>query len=271
MNWAWGQKLAPTAKLILMALADAADDQGICWPSVPTVTNKCSVSTRTVRRVMQAIVADGLLQSEPRYRKDGSCSSNRYWLLLEGGDKLSPPPDRGDSTCGHGCQGDPDTSVIPRTTIRTIKETPQPQEMPTGSVASGSVESGGGCFSDLEYPKGLSAAERKEAEKKLAGFPSGLAQQLLDELAASILAGSIRVTPLAYLRGLIKRAQTSGFTPEAGLRIAEHRKRRIAIEAAASSHSEALGRIDSCVVNNPLVNKLVALRRKAQEAGQSEI
>lgn len=28
MNWAWGQTLPPTAKLVLIALADAADDYG---------------------------------------------------------------------------------------------------------------------------------------------------------------------------------------------------------------------------------------------------
>ena len=37
MNWAWRQKLKPVPKLVLMALADAADDNGICWPSVATV------------------------------------------------------------------------------------------------------------------------------------------------------------------------------------------------------------------------------------------
>ncbi|MGB5741636.1 MAG: helix-turn-helix domain-containing protein, partial [Sedimenticolaceae bacterium] len=36
MNWAWRQTLTPTLKLVLMALADSADDQGVCWPSVST-------------------------------------------------------------------------------------------------------------------------------------------------------------------------------------------------------------------------------------------
>jgi len=30
MNWAWHQALKPVPKLVLMALADAADDQGVC-------------------------------------------------------------------------------------------------------------------------------------------------------------------------------------------------------------------------------------------------
>ena len=88
MNWAWKQKLRPTPKLILMSLADAADDFGVCWPSVPTVATKCCVSTRTVRRVMKKLEDRRLMLSEPRYRKDGSCSSNRYRLQLNGGDRL---------------------------------------------------------------------------------------------------------------------------------------------------------------------------------------
>jgi hypothetical protein len=33
-----------------MSLADAADDEGVCWPSIPTLARKCCISTRTVQR-----------------------------------------------------------------------------------------------------------------------------------------------------------------------------------------------------------------------------
>jgi hypothetical protein len=77
----------------------------------------------------------------------------------------------------------------------------------------------------------LSAAEREEAGKKLAGLPADLAQQLLDELAARIRANVIQTTPLAYLRGLITRARAGAFTPEGALQIAAHRQRRIEVHA----------------------------------------
>ena len=107
MNWAWEKKLKPTPKLILMALADASNDFGVCWPSVSTVATKCCVSIRTVRRVMQLLVDRKLLLSEPRYRKDGSCSSNRYRLQLEGGDRLSPAPEPCDTTPRSSVRGSP--------------------------------------------------------------------------------------------------------------------------------------------------------------------
>ncbi len=33
-QWAWRQALKPAAKLVLLALADRANDAGECWPSV---------------------------------------------------------------------------------------------------------------------------------------------------------------------------------------------------------------------------------------------
>ena len=79
MNWAWQQRLPPTPKLILMALADAANDAGVCWPSIPTVASKCCVSIRTVRRVMKMLGERRLMLSEPRYRKDGSTGTGCNW------------------------------------------------------------------------------------------------------------------------------------------------------------------------------------------------
>jgi hypothetical protein len=183
-------------------------------------------------RVMQKLAARGLLLSEQRYRKDGSCSSNRYRLRLDGGDRLSPAPDPGDTTPGQSCEGPPDAGDIPGTTIGIQKEPLQPQEVASGAVDSKAEACGGGEFSELEYPKTLSAAEREEARKKLAGIPAGLSQQLLDELAASVGSNIIKATPLAYLRGLITRARAGTFTPEGALRIANHRQQRAKVDAA---------------------------------------
>ena len=267
MNWAWQQQLSPTPKLILMALADAANDNGVCWPSVTTVATKCCVSIRTVRRVMQTLVDRELMISEQRYRKDGSCCSNRYRLLLEGGDKLSPAPGSCDSTPGQGCEGPPDTGDIPGTTIGTHKESPPPQGTATAAVVLSSVESSGRDLSDLEYPKTLSAAEREEAGKKLAGFPADLAQQLLDELAARVRAKVIKATPLAYLRGLIRRARAGTFTPEGALQIAAHRQRRIEVHAVVRRDDTRRDDYPSAAVDpeNPLINKLLGIQGRLQE------
>ena len=92
MNWAWGLRLKPNAKFVLMALADACDDDGYCWPGVPTLAMKTCLADRSVQRILNQLKADGLLRVEPRHRKDGSPTSNGYRLRLNPpGDKLSPP------------------------------------------------------------------------------------------------------------------------------------------------------------------------------------
>ena len=83
MSWAWSQKLEPTKKLILMALADYADDDGVCWPSMNRLADKCNVSRRTILRNINVLKDDGILSSSHRHREDGSMSSSRYVIHAE--------------------------------------------------------------------------------------------------------------------------------------------------------------------------------------------
>jgi len=255
MNWAWHQDLKPVPKLVLMALADAADDQGICWPSVATIATKVGISTRTVRRVMQALIGCELLSAEQRYRSDGSCSSNRYRLSLEGGDKLSPAPDRGDTTPSHTCQGPPDTHVIPGTTIGTEKESSQPPQPKNEQSYRG-----GRKLSDLVYPKALLPAERARAEVMIAMLAAPLDQQVLDEWAGIIAAGAIRSSSLGCLRVLIKHAQAGTFTPERALYVAQSRVTRQSIKASQADTERP--ELPPVVEDNPLVQRLMFIAQR---------
>ncbi len=256
-NWAWRQDLKPVPKLTLVALAEAANDRGVCWPSVATIAVKVGVSTRTVRRVIQLLINCKLLAVEQRYRSDGSCSSNAYRLSLEGGDNLSPAPDRGDSTPGHGCQGDPDTAVIPRTTIGTEKE-PPPLTAETEPA-----DRGGGGLSNLIYPKDLLPAERAEAEVMIGSLEAPYNQQVLDEWDGIITAGAIRASPLGCLRALVKRAQEGRFTPERALRVAQARKVR---QRAATTRARAMAEMPKpgpVNQDNVLVRRLADMAKRA--------
>ena len=82
MNWAWTQDLPTTPKFVLMALADAADDDGECYPSHKWLGRKCNVSDRTVRRVLALLQHQGLLLVQSRFHGDGARTSNRYRLRL---------------------------------------------------------------------------------------------------------------------------------------------------------------------------------------------
>lgn len=214
MNWAWGLPLKPSIKFVLLALADASDDAGYCWPSIPTLAKKTCLNPRSVQRILNQLQAQGFLRVERRRRPDGSPTSNGYRLALDPPGKMSPPPG--------------DTGVT-LTIIEPPKEPipPQPPPSTTTSSADGRAEAEGTESSgELIFPKALSEREARLARDKLAALPSPLAQDVLDELAGRLATHTIRGSPLSYLRALIARAESGTFTPEVGIRVAQARERQ---------------------------------------------
>jgi hypothetical protein len=271
MNWAWRQTLTPTLKLVLMALADSAGDQGVCWPSVSTLSKKCSVSTRTVRRSLRVLMDSGTLIAEARRRSDGSSTSNRYRLLIAGGDNMSPPRDAGVTRPGQVCQGYPDVPVTPGTTNGIVIDPPQPGAGDEQRTDPADAGSGSGAHSKLEYPNGLAPSERADAQRRLARLPPELAQQLLDELAARLKAGTIRISALVYLAGLIKRANAGKFVPEAALHVADAREKRRRNEAymqrlQALNDQPMPEKTD--VADCPLAKRIAEIRFRNQGRGE---
>jgi hypothetical protein len=61
MAAAWKQPLPATRKIVLLALADNANDQGECYPSISTIAEKSSLAERTVFKCIDDLEADGYL------------------------------------------------------------------------------------------------------------------------------------------------------------------------------------------------------------------
>lgn len=92
MAWAWRTPAYPaSAKLVLMALADFADEGGRAWPAVPTLSAKTGVPERTVKYAIGKLRDQGLLTVEQRRRGNGSMASNLYCLALVAPAYEAPP------------------------------------------------------------------------------------------------------------------------------------------------------------------------------------
>lgn len=63
--WANGP-LPPHQRLMMLALADNANDRGLSWPSVSTLAQKCSVKERAAQYTLQSLQSDGWLSIEER-------------------------------------------------------------------------------------------------------------------------------------------------------------------------------------------------------------
>lgn len=61
MSQVWEIELPDSEKLVLLALADCANHDGDCWPSMATLSAKCSKSDRTVQGAIKSLVSKGHL------------------------------------------------------------------------------------------------------------------------------------------------------------------------------------------------------------------
>ena len=102
----------------------------------------------------------------------------------------------------------------------------QPPEPPAAEGGLEGLTRGGA----LIYPDKLLPEERVAAEGLL-GRCAPQAQALLDELAGRLQQNTVHTSPLAYLRGMVRRADAGDFVPELGLRIAATRRLRADQEA----------------------------------------
>ena len=74
-------ELPSRARAVYMYLRDRADSEGKCWPGIKTIASDMRLSRSTVKRALDDLYGAGLLTREPRWRENGSHSSNLYRLV----------------------------------------------------------------------------------------------------------------------------------------------------------------------------------------------
>ena len=186
MTWAWGlMDLDQSQTLVLLALADAANDDGVCWPSQAEIGRKARLKDRAVRNQIRSLEAMGLVSVSSRstsqgrktnvYRLNVGCdfslqskqpARNAGWV--EGSD--SQPVDNPTFRCNQSNRhempvGDPTGTVMPVATgtvmpVATLYQTPNiqtPNLTPPPPVVEGSVGLGTG-FADRVAVEGESAS-----------------------------------------------------------------------------------------------------------------
>lgn len=74
------EDMPPTQKFILIALADNANDEGLCYPFISGIENKTGYSKKTIISNINKLEEAGYLQKRIRARKKGGRYSNIYLL-----------------------------------------------------------------------------------------------------------------------------------------------------------------------------------------------
>jgi DNA-binding MarR family transcriptional regulator len=83
MAWARGIKTgSATVKSVLLAVANYADEEGVCWPSQEQLADDTELSRHSIMRALDDLEGMGLLNRERRHRGDGSRTSDLIILDL---------------------------------------------------------------------------------------------------------------------------------------------------------------------------------------------
>ncbi|WP_460452602.1 helix-turn-helix domain-containing protein [Alsobacter sp. SYSU BS001988] len=113
--WAKGQKTGSgSRKIVLLVLADYADQTGQAFPSVRQLCVDTDLSERAVRKALSELAELGLLGRQHRVRTDQSNTSNLFVLNMQGvgarraplGAPDAPPPLHDVHPLLHEVQGD---------------------------------------------------------------------------------------------------------------------------------------------------------------------
>ena len=79
--------LGPTERLVMLALADHADDSGRCYPSNARLCDRTGLSERAVRQNVRALQGSGFLTVHIGVGQGGA---NVYIVHPEGGQQMPP-------------------------------------------------------------------------------------------------------------------------------------------------------------------------------------
>ena len=86
----WESELpTQTHKLVLLAFADYADEDGMCWPSIGRIATRSQISHRQVQRITASLKEVGLLEVLEKERQHKTPT----YKIRE--DRLTPLPESG--------------------------------------------------------------------------------------------------------------------------------------------------------------------------------
>jgi DNA-binding transcriptional ArsR family regulator len=171
VGWAFEQRgLTSGQKLVLLGLADHADDEGVCWPGRRKLAEKCDLTERSVTRALADLEAAKLVERTAKFGESGVQAGVIYRLSI-GATPVSPQGDA--SVPGRATPVSPKPSIEPS----VVKEE---KERAVGEVFSHWQ----GVFG--KYRSRLSPQRRKKIEARLKeGFSVDQLKRAVDGCAGS--------------------------------------------------------------------------------------
>jgi hypothetical protein len=192
---------SPTTKLVLVKLADNANEEGLCWPSMKKLVDHTELSERAVRKHLMVLEKMGLIFIERR-NVEGVQLKNRFQLNLQYAVPLHAVPGGREVQTVHMVQAEAAPGAPPPVhDVHAKKDNPQtePSLNPHSHASVGPPE--------VEWPKvwaafrtwpGLPVAASEQRARRMW---EQLRHQLPADLVARILAHGVALGRQNKLRG----------------------------------------------------------------------
>lgn len=195
--------ISPTQKLILLTIADSADDLGHCRPSKGRIALYTGVSERTVQRAIKFFVSQNILTKQSRFTQERRQTSNLYifTFIKREGDILSPSKKKYKKPLVSTTK-ELNNSAPEKDTAKSHQEPPEesPQQPPVDAPQQ-----------TIIWADNFSLREIQILSKYLKGISDDSAQMLVDELVGAKLANVDIRSDVAWLRSMVQKFKSGTF------------------------------------------------------------
>ncbi|MGY2048883.1 helix-turn-helix domain-containing protein [Methylobacterium sp. JK268] len=191
LNWALNVQVGSASqKLVLLLLANFADEQGRSWPSQKVIAEKACLSVRSVVTALAELETAGFIRREARWRPGGSRGTDIIHLAIDGPNaQIFHPSSKGENSARMGKHAKSDDQTRKNgaskganaSPLATLEPSSEPSETPSEATASGKPD-----VPDLPAP--LSLKDRLWAEAK----PGLMGLGVTEREAGSIIGGALK-------------------------------------------------------------------------------
>lgn len=242
-------------KLVILRLADRANDDGFCWPSHRKTAEDLNVSVRAIQTAIKKLVELKVLVVDEKKGKVGTIHLQLQNVITIEPSKLKKAkkktvrvvkgelasPLTGKASSPHGVKPDHPggeaislprgEAVSPKSpSVESALNPPLEKEASKTVVVAEKKETGCGEKSPIIWPTWLAVEVQLVCTQLLDRVDQGRRQQLVDELAGAASMQSI-LSPPAWLRRIIVLDQAGSLILEHSASMAAARQARVANEA----------------------------------------
>lgn len=193
INFAFSLNLSLGEKIVMLTIADAANAQGICWPSIRIISAKSSLEERSVQRILRRLEKMGYIEIKARRGGDGGHTSNQYQVVM---------PDQSARLITRSSPGDSDSNTL---------KTAAPDGGDSGTTQTHThpkLNKPPLPLQNISFPKKLNPVYRQQIADSFGDHPN--LQAALDELAAALEKGSIS-NPVLWVKKVIENLVVTEF------------------------------------------------------------